>query len=80
MAAGDKQRVFDRFWRRAPESRDGRTGLGLAIVRQIIESHRGQLAVFSALGEGATFVLWLPAGDRTDDDPPPTTSPLTASG
>jgi signal transduction histidine kinase len=78
IAAGDQQRVFDRFWRRAPQNRDGRTGLGLAIVRQIIESHGGQVAVFSALGEGATFVLWLPASDRTDDDPPPATSPLTA--
>nr|MDT0659067.1 HAMP domain-containing sensor histidine kinase [Micromonospora sp. DSM 115978] len=76
ISAADQPRVFDRFWRHAPTARDGRTGLGLAIVRQITESHGGQVAVFSTLGAGATFVLWLPAGDRTDDDPLPAASPL----
>ncbi|MGN9809213.1 sensor histidine kinase [Micromonospora sp. BQ11] len=79
IAEADQSRVFDRFWRgetgRGP-SGDRRTGLGLAIVRQIVESHGGQPAVFSALDAGSTFVLWLPATDRADDAPPPTTSPL----
>lgn len=55
--------------------RERRTGLGLAIVRQIVESHGGQVAAFSTLGVGSTFVLWLPAQDRTDDTPPPATDP-----
>jgi signal transduction histidine kinase len=76
IAAEDQPRVFDRFWRGTHSSRDRRTGLGLAIVRQIVESHGGQVAVFSAPGTGSTFVLWLPAGDHTDDAPPPATSPL----
>ncbi|MEU4640980.1 ATP-binding protein [Micromonospora sp. NPDC023814] len=53
-----------------------RTGLGLAIVRQIVESHGGHATVFSRPGTGSTFVCWLPATDRTDDDPPPTASPV----
>jgi signal transduction histidine kinase len=53
--------VFDRFWRRPNgETRDRETGLGLAIVRQIIEAHGGQARLFSAVGRGSTFVLWLP--------------------
>lgn len=65
IAAADQPRVFDRFWR--GESRDGRgrgdrrTGLGLAIVRQIVEGHGGGVRLFSDVGHGSTFVLWLPA-------------------
>ena len=60
----DQERVFDRFWR-GPEQTAGRgddqqTGLGLAIVRQIVESHGGAVALHSRVGEGSTFVLWLP--------------------
>ncbi len=79
IADDDRTRVFDRFWRGANgrgSSRDRRTGLGLAIVRQIVESHGGQATVFSALGSGSTFVLWLPAADRSDDAPPPVTRPV----
>ncbi|MFC0530126.1 sensor histidine kinase [Phytohabitans kaempferiae] len=72
----DQPRVFDRFWRGAHPSQDRRTGLGLAIVRQITESHGGHVAVFSSVGAGSTFVLWLPARDRADDSPAPSASPL----
>ncbi|WP_433721579.1 sensor histidine kinase [Actinoplanes sp. CA-051413] len=80
IAPDDLPRVFDRFWRGRPESgaersRQRRTGLGLAIVRQIVESHGGQVAAFSELGQGSTFVLWLPAADRTDNEAPPAVSP-----
>lgn len=56
----DQARVFDRFWRGEASARDRHTGLGLAIVRQIVESHGGHVRLFSKLGEGSTFVLWLP--------------------
>jgi signal transduction histidine kinase len=78
IAPEDLPRVFDRFWR-APDagaSRDRRTGLGLAIVRQIVESHGGHVVAYSTPGEGSTFVLWLPAADRAEDTPPPSSSPL----
>jgi signal transduction histidine kinase len=83
IAPDDLSRVFDRFWRGAAaahsgaRSRERRTGLGLAIVRQIVESHGGQVAAFSTLGVGSTFVLWLPAAGRTDEEPPPAISPWT---
>jgi len=63
IPAPQQTRVFDRFWR-AGETRGGRerhSGLGLAIVRQIVEAHGGQVRLFSGVGAGSTFVLWLPA-------------------
>ena len=58
-----------------PRPRERRTGLGLAIVRQIVESHGGQVAAYSTLGSGSTFVLWLPPATRTGDNPPPAEPP-----
>ncbi len=58
--------IFERFYR-ADESRQrdtGGSGLGLAIVRSIVAAHGGQIAVASALGEGTTFTVTLPAGPR----------------
>lgn len=80
IAEADQQRVFDRFRQghTATEKRGGRgSGLGLAIARQIVESHEGKLALFSTLGVGSTFVIWLP--DRAiADRPERTAQPLSA--
>jgi signal transduction histidine kinase len=50
-------KIFDAFW--TTKSRG--TGMGLAIARSIIESHGGRITVQSRVGEGATFVVSLPA-------------------
>ena len=57
-------RLTERFYRvDTGRSRAvGGTGLGLAIVKHIINRHRGQLAIDSREGAGATFTMWLPAG------------------
>ncbi|MEV4220896.1 HAMP domain-containing sensor histidine kinase [Nonomuraea sp. NPDC049725] len=75
LEAADQARVFDRFWRGEASRRDRHTGLGLAIVRQIVESHGGRVAVFSQVGRGSTFVLWLPARDGAPG-PAPEADPL----
>lgn len=71
IAEDDQQRVFDRFRRAENGGRRG-SGLGLAIARQIVESHEGKLALFSTLGTGSTFVIWLP--DRAIAERPERTS------
>ena len=79
IAEDDQQRVFDRFRRADNGGRRG-SGLGLAIARQIVESHEGKLALFSTLGAGSTFVIWLPdraIADRPERSAqPPTECPI----
>jgi len=63
IAPEDIPHVFERFYRgRQPVQMSAPgTGLGLAIVKEIAEAHGGTVEVESALGEGTTFRLWLPA-------------------
>ena len=42
----------------------GGTGLGLAIVYQIVQGHRGRIAVESSPGKGARFLLEFPRDPR----------------
>jgi signal transduction histidine kinase len=80
----EQQRVFDRFVRSGNGNggNGGGTGLGLSIARQIVESNGGRLVLFSAVGVGSTFVVWLPdrAVARDDRAPgPPPGDPLGPS-
>jgi signal transduction histidine kinase len=62
----EREHVFERFWRGSNQNdADGqrRSGLGLAIVKDIAERHGGRVDVAARPGEGATFVIWLPAAD-----------------
>lgn len=54
--------IFDPFFTTKHESGEHEgTGLGLTIVHQIIQEHRGEIRVTSAVGVGTTFVVSLPA-------------------
>lgn len=59
IAAGDEQRIFERFER--AQSKEAGTGLGLAISRRLARSMGGDVTLESAPGEGARFTLTLPA-------------------
>ena len=56
---GEKQRVFDRFYRRAAAQEDG-TGLGLAIVKAIAERHSARIDLGEAPGGGLRVALSFP--------------------
>jgi two-component system, sensor histidine kinase ChiS len=44
----------------AQQRQKGGTGLGLSVTKQLVELHGGQLHVQSNLGEGSTFMVYLP--------------------
>lgn len=62
----DQKRIFERFYRTDParSRQTGGTGLGLSIVKHVIESHLGEIKLFSKPGVGSTFTLRLPVADR----------------
>jgi signal transduction histidine kinase len=61
IAEEDQRRLFKRFERIAPLMHFGGLGLGLYITREIVNAHGGTIQVRSALGQGACFVVNLPA-------------------
>jgi two-component system OmpR family sensor kinase len=62
IPADDLPHIFDRFYRsdKARSRTMGGAGLGLAIVREVAESYGGRVEVFSTLGQGTLFRVWLP--------------------
>lgn len=56
----DQERVFDKFERLGRQDAAG-SGLGLYISRRLARAMKGDLTVESAPGQGARFILTLPA-------------------
>jgi two-component system phosphate regulon sensor histidine kinase PhoR len=62
IAAKDRKRIFERFYRvdnLLTRKTEG-SGLGLAITKRIIEAHGGRIKVDSEVGKGSRFTLQLP--------------------
>ncbi len=62
IAAADRPRVFEPFWRGAAEQASDApgAGLGLAIARKIARAHGGEIAIAETQGSGATFRITVP--------------------
>ena len=58
--------LFDRFFRGEQVQSRGipGTGLGLAICQEIVKRYNGRIEVSSSIGQGTTFVVWLPVAPR----------------
>ena len=66
VAAGDAERIFERFARGNDEGRTEGAGLGLAIVRSIARAHGGEVRLVGQDGPGARFELELPMAEEVD--------------
>lgn len=60
-----QEKVWQRFYQAdASRSEDSGVGLGLSMVKKIAELHGGYMTLESAPGEGSTFTLHLPRGEK----------------
>ena len=62
--------IFNKFYRveQSRSSSTGGTGLGLAIVRQVMEEHKGTIAIDTAPGRGTTMLLRFPTITPPEED------------
>ncbi|AUX29163.1 MULTISPECIES: ATP-binding protein [Sorangium] len=59
IRAEDLSRIFEPFFTTKPPGQG--TGLGLSLTHRFIQEHQGSIRIESALGEGTTVRMWLPA-------------------
>ena len=85
IAPAELPHVFDRFHRikgARARTQEG-TGIGLALVAELVKLHGGNVGVESAEGQGTTFSIRLPRGERhlaSDRITAPRTLPSTSVG
>jgi signal transduction histidine kinase len=57
----DHPRLYEAFHRASNVEHISGTGLGLLIVRRCVDLHEGEIQFTSAVGQGTTFTVRIPA-------------------
>jgi signal transduction histidine kinase len=72
IAPEDRPRLFERFFSAPTDAAGHRagTGLGLPLALAIAQAHGGTIEVESAVGQGSTFILRVPALGPPEEDEP----------
>jgi CheY-like chemotaxis protein/anti-sigma regulatory factor (Ser/Thr protein kinase) len=70
IAEADHERIFEEFQQVGdPDRHQAGTGLGLALTKRLVEAHGGEITLGSALGQGSSFTIRLPAAPAIRSTP-----------
>jgi two-component system sensor histidine kinase KdpD len=70
IAAGDEERIFEKFYRAESRGLQGGSGLGLTIARGIVAAHGGRIWAENAPSGGAVFRFTIPMIGAPPELPP----------